>query len=84
MKKLTGDPKIDFPEIYDDEDDNFENEDEVYKRYNSYLNEVEKSNEYQKKIFIEELIENVDYNKDAITDKRAKKGIIEKFFDLFK
>ena len=78
MSKLTGDPKIDFPEMYYNDIDN------VDESSNIEIIDVEiiKQNEYLKRAIINEVVENVSIREDnSIYDKRLKKSIFKKLFD---
>lgn len=76
-KKLTGDPKIDFPEIYENQVDNSDE----YAKYDAHLIQVQLQNEFTKKNIIEEVIENVDVKGNSIYDKRLKKTLLKRIFD---
>jgi hypothetical protein len=71
--KKTGDPKIDFPEIYlDDDIDDFD----------KHLAETEIENKYIKKILIEEVLENVEIKKDnGVYDKRLRRPLFKRILD---
>lgn len=77
-KNLTGDPKIDFPEIYENQVDN---SDELAK-YEAHLIQVQMQNEFIKKSIIEEVIENVEVRDDnSIYDKRLKRPLFKRIYD---
>lgn len=72
--KKTGDPKVDFPEIYRDEDDSV--------NLDVHLAQREKENEYIKKILIEEVVENVEVMDNSIYDKRLRRPLLKRIFDV--
>lgn len=76
--KLTGDPKIDFPEMFENEIDN--SDDQSTKAV--LTKEIQKQNEYLKRALIDEVIDNVVIEKDnSINDKRLKKSLFQKIYD---
>ena len=77
--KLSGDPKKDFPELFSNEIDNFDdNQNDI----SIYLDERQKENEYIKKSIIEEVIDHAEVRKDlSIYDKRLKRPLYKRFFD---
>lgn len=77
-KELTGDPKIDFPEIYENEVDN---SDELGK-YEAQLIQVEMQNNFIKKQTIEEVLDNALIKDDnSIYDKRLKRSLLKRIYD---
>ncbi len=76
--KLTGDPKIDFPEMYDNRRDN---EDMKIPDMHTFYEQRQKENEYLKKSIIEEVVENVEVKDDlSIYDKRLKRPLLKRIF----
>jgi hypothetical protein len=80
MEKLTGDPKIDFPELYEDNDYNDDS------NIDEFIKQRDIENEYLKKAIADEILEYVEINKDlTISDKRLKRSLFKKIFDsIFK
>lgn len=77
-EKLTGDPKIDFPEIFENKIDNSDDQSS-----NAVLiTEIQKQNEYLKRVIIDEVVDNIVVKEDkSIYDKRLKKSLFQKIYD---
>jgi len=77
--KLTGDAKVDFPELNEDD---FDSDDKTGENFALYLEEREKENEFLKKSMIEEIKDNVAVRKDnSIYDKRLKRSLFRRIMD---
>lgn len=79
-KKLTGDPKVDFPELYENK---YDNEDalDTKAKMDAFLTQRQKESEYIKKSIIEEVVENVEIKEDlSIYDKRLKRPLLKRIF----
>lgn len=77
-KKLTGDPEIDFPEMFDNAVDNAD--DQSNKAILS--KEIQKQNEFLKRALVDEVIDNVAVREDnSIYDKRLKKSLFKRILD---
>jgi hypothetical protein len=78
--KLTGDPKADFPELFDnkfDNEDAFDTKDKI----DAFFNQRQTENEYIKKTIIEEVIENVEVKEDlSVYDKRLRRPLLKRIF----
>jgi hypothetical protein len=77
MSKLTGDPKIDFPEMYENEVDNSDE----YAKYEAQLIQVEVQNDFIKRNIIEEVKENVEVKGNSIYDKRLRRPLLKRIYD---
>ena len=80
-EKLTGDPKVDFPELYENK---FDNDDAIESKakMDAYYVQRQKENEYLKKAIIEEVVENVEIKEDlSVYDKRLKRPLLKRIFD---
>ncbi len=79
--EFTGDPKVDFPEMYDNRLDNEDAAEEVFK-LDAFYKQREIESEYQKKNIIEEVVENVEVKPDfSIYDKRLKRPLLKRIFE---
>lgn len=79
--KKTGDPKIDFPELFSDEIDN------VDQKLNLEEQEAEigLQNNYVHRSFIEELKDNAELTEKGIYDRRVKRTLFQRIVKaLFK
>lgn len=78
-QKLTGDPKVDFPELFDNKIDNEDDAINQYAKLNAFYEQRKIENEYLKKTIIEEIVENVEVKPDlSIYDKRLKRPLIKR------
>jgi hypothetical protein len=80
-EKLTGDPKVDFPEMYENK---LDNEDGLMtvEKLDAFYKQREVESDYVKKTLIEEVVENVEVRPDlSIYDKRLKRPLLKRIFD---
>jgi len=81
-EKLSGDPKIDFPELFENKIDNEDNTIDEYTKLDAFYKQRQLENEFQKKAIIDEVLDNVEIKPDfSIYDKRLKRPLLKRILD---
>jgi hypothetical protein len=77
-QKLSGDPRKDFPELFDEHD--IDNVDETLETEDIHYQVTEQENEFTKKYLIEEIKDNAVFDKTGlhIEDRRSKRSLWER------